>query len=278
MDLEAEEAFEAAVLRVVVDHHGGDLTVEDMGKVVAASDDVELVPAVDVDVALELVAILELADDAGVLAGFGEGDLTAEGHDAAAAFFIEHAGVGVDEVHVGLIALEDPLADFGQLDAAVLDAAVGVVHAEFELELKVLGLAAAVDEEGVALERVFLGALADDGVVFDAPDLRVAVPVVEGAIEDGHKSGFVVDDDRVGEALTTATRLGRRGGGGSLSGERGGQKSGCGGESQCHCRYHMPRVSVGGGWHGSIGFVFYAASSWGAGWIGFVISFCSLRP
>src|SRR5207245_9320881 len=47
---------------------------------------------------------------------------------------------------------------------------------------------AAPDQKGVELDRLFRRALADDSFVFDAPELRIAVPAFERlAVKDGFK-------------------------------------------------------------------------------------------
>ena len=57
--------------------------------------------------------------------------------------------------------------------------------AEFGFELEVFGRAAAVDEEAVLLQEIRGSDFADEDFVFDAPVLRIAIPVFEGAFEDG---------------------------------------------------------------------------------------------
>ena len=57
MDLEAEQAFQGPVLRFVIDEDGRDAAVQDVDERRAAGDDVELVPVIDLDDLLELVAV-----------------------------------------------------------------------------------------------------------------------------------------------------------------------------------------------------------------------------
>jgi hypothetical protein len=57
---------------------------------------------------------------------------------------------------------------------------------------KIPGLPAAPDEKGVHLDRFFRGAFADDGLVFDAPELRIAVPALERlAVKDRIKARVI---------------------------------------------------------------------------------------
>src|SRR5206468_5003971 len=108
--------------------------------------------------------------------------LTAHREESASALFVDLAGELVREVDVGLIAFHHPLADVGsggQLHAAHLDAAVGGAHPEFDLQLEVLRLATAPDDEGVLLHRIGGRALADDRAAFGTPERGIAIPVLQ---------------------------------------------------------------------------------------------------
>ena len=90
--------------------------------------------------------------------------------DAAAALLVEHAGIGVVGVEVGLIALQHPLAGLlvrRHLLAPVLDAGVAAGEPKLHLQVEVAGLGAAKDDEGVLLDRIGFGAFADDGAILD---------------------------------------------------------------------------------------------------------------
>src|SRR5262245_11219625 len=224
VQLEAEQAAELPVLGVVVDDDARDRAVEDLHDRVAAGDDVDLVPVVDLDQRLELVgALLQVADD-DRLAALGYVDrLAAHGEETAAALLINLTSPLVGEVDVGLIALHHPLADLGpgrQLNAAQLDAAVGGVHPELDFQLEILRLAAAPDDERVLLDRIGGGALTDDGAVLGLPERRIAVPVLERrAVENRGEAGVITDHQRVGAAghaaaaAAAAPVLSRRAGG-----------------------------------------------------------------
>src|SRR5262249_14800524 len=93
-----------------------------------------------------------------------------------------------------------------QLHAADLHAAVGRVHPEFDLQLEVLRLAAAPDEKRVLLDRILLGALADDGVVLGAPERRIAVPALQRpAVEDRVEPAVIVHRQRICAARPLAS-------------------------------------------------------------------------
>jgi hypothetical protein len=157
VDLDADEAFEFVVGRVLVDDLGHDVAVEDVDEQVAANDELVLVPVVRVDEGFEVVWGAEVGDDGGSFAGGDVSDLTAQGEDGAAALLVVLTGVFAGAVDIGLVAAEEPLGA-GDLDAAVVDAGVAVIgDAEFGLELEVYGRAAAPDEEAVLLEEIVGG-------------------------------------------------------------------------------------------------------------------------
>src|SRR5678815_1487951 len=60
VDLEADQALHHSSLRIVIDQHAGDVAVDDLGHHVAARDQVHLIPAVDVEDALEAVSYTHL--------------------------------------------------------------------------------------------------------------------------------------------------------------------------------------------------------------------------
>ena len=72
-----------------------------------------------------------------------------------------------------------PFGPGGSILLRVLDAAVAGAHLEFGLQLEVARRAALPDDERVRVDDFLRRALADDHAVLDAPELRVAVPVLE---------------------------------------------------------------------------------------------------
>ena len=184
MDLDTDETFKSSVGGIVVDDLAHNVVVEDVDQEISADDEVVLIPVVGVDEGFQFVGGAEVGDDSGA-GGVDVGDLAAHGEEGAATFLIVLTGVFVGAVNVGLVAAEKPLG-VGDFDAAVVDAGVAVIgDAEFGFELEVLGCLAAVDEETVLLEEIVEGDFANEDVVFNAPVLGIAVPVFEGAIEDG---------------------------------------------------------------------------------------------
>src|SRR4030095_14049290 len=105
----------------------------------------------------------------------------------------------------------------------------GGVDAVLELQLEVGRLAAAPDDEGVFLQRVLGGRLADDCGVLDAPEFRVAVPALQArSIEDRHKARVIVERPGLRTAAAPAatarllrSRLARHARGDDQSNDRG---------------------------------------------------------
>src|SRR5450759_62989 len=89
-DLNPDQAVLAELGRVVVDEDRHHVPVDDVNHLVAARDDVDLVPVVDLDVAAEFVLVAQRGQQARLLALFRPYHLTAPGHDAerGAAFVI----------------------------------------------------------------------------------------------------------------------------------------------------------------------------------------------
>ncbi len=159
-----------------------------MHDVVAAADDGILVPVLVLVVAGfdEFVLVGYLADDVLFAVFINDHDVADRNEPAAGSFFVEEADGALGFHDVGLVAADDPLAEFF---AAVLDAAIVVVEAELDLEDEVFGLAVLPDEEGVALGGILGGGLAADDAVGDGPESRVAVPAGEVfAVEDGFEA------------------------------------------------------------------------------------------
>ena len=174
--LYADQAVHLAPGRVVVDQHARHAAVEHLDDGVAAGDEVQVVPVLALDELLQFLAIAHRADERGLLALADVGELAAHGEKAAAALFVDLAGVSLLAIHVGLVALHGPL-DIGKFDAAKLDAAVEAGEAELELQFEIGGTAAAPDEEGVLRGLLVGGGLADDGAVFHAPERRDRRPI-----------------------------------------------------------------------------------------------------
>ena len=177
--LEGEQAFEFAVLGVVVDELDGDLAVDLVDQAVALGDDDVLVPLGEVDlhgVTLGGEPLVALVVDDDALAVLHE--------DTATTLVVHHAVVGRIGMDVALVAADDPLADLRQRLAAILDAGVagGALHlgAEFEILHD-----AVPDEELIVGEVVRSLGLAGDRAVLDGPELGVAVPAGQGlAVEE----------------------------------------------------------------------------------------------
>ena len=97
--------------------------------------------------------------------------LTAVGENTPECLPVENSGIRVTGLEVSLVAADDPLAPFGVLEAAVLDAAVAADDLVVETKIEVAGLATVPNDEGVALGRVFLGGLA--GAIGGPPGILI---------------------------------------------------------------------------------------------------------
>src|ERR1017187_7860250 len=215
VNLDADQPFKFTTCGIVVNQHAGDAAVEHLDDGVAAGDQVEFVPILAFDQLLQFLAIANGADDRGLLPLADIGELAAHGEKAAAALFVYLAGVALLAVHIGLVALHGEL-DVGEFDAAELDAAVEAGQLELELQFEIGRTAAPPDEERVLDGLLVGGSLADDGAVFDAPELRIAFPSGQRlAIEDGLVAGFL-DGWNHGPA---SARLGVHRAGGNQDGE-----------------------------------------------------------
>src|SRR4030095_3837642 len=112
-------------------------------------------------------------------------------------------GKAVLGVDVALVPLQNPVPRDGaalllragrQMHASDLDAAVGGIDPVLDLQLEVRRLAAAPDDEVFFLERVVGRGLADDRAAFHAPELRVAVPTLQGgSVEDRHEPRVLLE-------------------------------------------------------------------------------------
>src|SRR5262249_52684602 len=158
---------------VVVDQLAHQVAVHNLNDQVAARDDIDVIPVVDLDEVLELRAIAYRPDIRRLLAVRNNVDLTAQRQKPAAALFVNLAGVLLARVDIGLVALHDPLRNVRKLYAAVLYAAVsgvGARDAVLQLQLEIRGLAAAPDAKNV-LRGLMLGSgFSRDRSVFDSPE------------------------------------------------------------------------------------------------------------
>ena len=106
------------------------MAIDDVRQPIATRDDVIGVPVIHLDRRLEIVGVTQIGNHTFFVARRDMHHLPARSQKLASTLFIQKPGELVIEIHVGLIALEYPLADFGHLNAAVLNAGVGRVHFE----------------------------------------------------------------------------------------------------------------------------------------------------
>src|SRR5262245_59391461 len=191
MQLESNQSAHGAVRRVIVNRRSHQTPVQNVSERIPSCNDVEMIPIVDLDQTLEVVAA-QVSDNL-LLPLLQARHLAAHCQESAPAFLVKLTRVRVLEIDVGLIAFQYPLADFGEFDAAVLHAAVGRVDAEFQFKIEILRLAATPDKKRVRLQRHFRRALADDYFILHAPECGIAVPSLQAlAVEYGFKPRMVI--------------------------------------------------------------------------------------
>ena len=91
-------------------------------------------------------------------------------------------------MNIALVASDRPFL-VRILTAAILDAGVIALLADFRLQLKVLHLPAAPNQELIVSELLRPGGVADDFAVLDLPQFRIAIPTGQVfAIKNGLKT------------------------------------------------------------------------------------------
>ena len=103
------------------------MAVDQLDQRIAAGDDVQVVPVAILDIGSSTRSPSPERADRADLPPFGTyANLAAQREKAAAALFVDLAGVLLLRVDIGLVALHHPFRDVRQFDAAVLNAAVAV--------------------------------------------------------------------------------------------------------------------------------------------------------
>ena len=156
---------------------------------VAIGDDDVVIPVLFLQRIDDLLLLRRLANDLR-LAVVSDLDLLATlCQHAAPSFFIERSRPGPCAIKIGLVALDDPLLHFL---AAILHAGIAADNLKLQPQLKIADFALSPDEKGVSLRRLLGSGLAGNRAVFDAPEVRVAIPALERlAVEEGRKAGLV---------------------------------------------------------------------------------------
>src|SRR5471030_34588 len=194
VQLDADEALHLAAGLIVVDELAHHMAIDQLDQDIAAGDDVGVVPIIGLDETLQFGAVPDRPHVGRLLAAAGVIELAAKGKETPGPLLIDLAGISLPCVDIELVALHDPPGDVGKFHAAVLDTAVSGVragHSVLHLELEIGGLAIAPDAENVLLGLMDSRGFARDYAVFDAPEIRVAVPPLEAlAIEDRPEAGF----------------------------------------------------------------------------------------
>lgn len=199
MHLHAEHPFHGAVLLIIIDQDRNDLAIEDMNDGVSLRDDVNLIPLRILDDLGQFLVVADGGNDLAFAAFDGASHLSPQRHKLSATFFIVISGmpyvasVLLFTVDIELVSLHGELR-LGKLAAAIVDPAVAAIaDAIFNLELKILELAAAPDDEGVLLNLISRSDLTNERAILGAPVFWIAFPAGEClAIEDGLKPGRVV--------------------------------------------------------------------------------------
>lgn len=183
VDLEGEDAFEGAFGFFEIGELHRRFAVDLVHEVVSLRDDGVLMPLGHIG--LDEVVLAREPFHAG---GVDDDALAVLRDDAASAFLIHHRAVGRVRVDVALVAADGPFF-VGVLAAAVLDAGVVALLADFGLQFEVFDLPAAPDEKLIVGQLLRSGRVADDLAIFDLPKIRIAIPAGEVfAVEDRFKT------------------------------------------------------------------------------------------
>ncbi len=190
VQLQGDQARLKAVLRIFIkfrDHHA----VDQLDALIAAGDDVILVPAIHVNVGQQLLAVPELGQDLWFgLFGTDQRLLAPLGQDTLMPLAVGDAHVFRAFGNVCLIATDHPGFPL-DAEAAILDATVMIAQFELGFEFKISDLVAFPDEEGVGRNRGFQRGFPHNYAVFDPPETGVTVPAVKRlAVENLSESGI----------------------------------------------------------------------------------------
>ena len=160
MNLQGDHAAGGRLVRLLVDHFGGQRLVDEVLQMVAIGDDSKIIPLPWVDPGGKCLGIAETR--CGLLALRVDCDFLATlGKDAASPFLLQTASELVGEVNIGLVSADHELAFVNDL-AAILYPRVSTFDFELSGQLKVIWLAALPDKKGVAIDGVFIGSTSDN--------------------------------------------------------------------------------------------------------------------
>ena len=141
------------------------------------------VPVFLLDLLLDLIGVTNAAGDflfelAVVANQFSR--FATQGKNSSIAFAVENSRVSISGFEVRLVSADNPLF-IRHFKTAILNTGVTVNDLVFQLQLEVIYLAAAPDDERVSFELFvfFVVSRASDGAVFYAPGLGIAVPAVQ---------------------------------------------------------------------------------------------------
>ena len=164
-----------------------------MNEVVAASNDVIVVPLFAFDLRSDLFRVANATDDFLLELAVHASEsshIASVGENAAEAFAVADTRVAFTSFEVGLVAADPPFVVVlvVQFEAAVLNSRVTFwVPDDFvlQLQLEVRRITVPNDEGVAVLDRDIFGRRTGDCSVFDRPELRITVPTVERlAVED----------------------------------------------------------------------------------------------
>src|SRR5262245_3454555 len=204
VQLEADQTSHRTSGWIVIYRLCHQLAIDDMGQYVAARDDMDLIPVIDLDQILEIIAGAQTGNDP-FITGLQHCHLPTHGEESAATLLIKLTRKGVLEVYICLVTLEHPLPDVRKFDTAILDAAVRRVEAILDFQFEIFRLTAFPDQESIGLKRFFGGGFADDLVIFGPPECGIAIPSIERlAIEDRVKPCVIIHDQRLDPRPATA--------------------------------------------------------------------------
>ena len=100
--------------------------------------------------------------------------------NAAKALAVADARVTVSGLEVRLIASDPPPVMIAGLDeTTVLNPTVASLDLEIKMKIEILHFQILANDEGVSLGGLFLGCLANDSPILDAPKFGITVPTLQ---------------------------------------------------------------------------------------------------
>ena len=194
VQLQSQNAGRPTHLDIVVGALARRHSVDEVLQLVSVGHNAVRVPIVLLNLALNLSRLPDRTNNLRLLRAGEFCLLTTVGQDAAEPFAVQNPRVRVASFEVCLITATSPgtARDF---ETAVLDSRVGrslrtlrrLADFVFQFQFEVVYVAASPNEKRVALGWVLFCCLTRDGSVFNAPELWVPIPTIQGLpIKESH--------------------------------------------------------------------------------------------